>query len=53
MIKKQINQKDSFDIELLNSIGCYFVFNNSPINRLKNKTNNSNKFHINMRYHLF
>ena len=39
MIKKQINQKDSFDIELLNSIGYDYVFNNSPINRLKNKIN--------------
>ena len=43
MIKKQINQKDSFDIELLNSIGCDYVFNNSPINRLKNKINNPRK----------
>jgi len=39
MIKKQINQKDRFDIELLNSIGHDYVFNNSPINRLKNKIN--------------
>ncbi len=37
MIKKQINQKDSIDIELLNSIGYDYVFNNSPINRFKNK----------------
>ena len=43
MIKKQINQKDSFDIELLNSIGYDYVFNNSPINRLKNKINAPNK----------
>ena len=43
MIKKQINQKDSFDIELLNSIGYNYVFNNSPINRLKNKINNPKK----------
>ena len=43
MIKKQINQKNSFDIELLNSIGYDYVFNNSPINRLKNKINTSNK----------
>ena len=41
MIKKQINQKDSLNIELLNSIGCDYVFNNSPINRLKNKINSS------------
>ena len=43
MIKKQINQKDSFDIELLNSIGYNYVFNNSPINRLKKKINNPSK----------
>ena len=43
MIKKQINQKDSFDIELLNSFGYNYVFNNSPINRLKNKINNPRK----------
>ena len=43
MIKKQINQKDSFDIELLNSIGYDYVFNNSPINRLKSKINTPNK----------
>ena len=40
MIKKQINQKDSLDEELLNSFGYDYVFNNSPINRLKNKINN-------------
>lgn len=43
MIKKQINQKDRFDIELLNSIGYDYVFNNSPINRLKNKISTPNK----------
>ena len=43
MIKKQINQKDSFDIELLNSIGYDYVFNNSPINRLKKKINSPEK----------
>ena len=43
MIKKQINQKDSLNIELLNSIGCDYVFNNSPINRLKNKVSTLNK----------
>ena len=47
MIKKQINQKDSFDIELLNSIGYDYVFNNSPINRLKNKINTPNKLNEN------
>ena len=43
MIKKQINQKHRFDIELLNSIGHDYVFNNSPINRLKNKINSPKK----------
>ena len=43
MIKKQINQKDSLDIELLNSIEYDYVFNSSPINRLKNKINNPSK----------
>ena len=43
MIKKQINQKDSFYIELLNLIGYDYAFNNSPINRLEKKTNTSNK----------
>jgi len=43
MIKKQINQKDSFDIELLNLISHDHVFNNHPINRLKNKINTPNK----------
>ena len=43
MIKKQINQKDSFDIELLNSIEYNYVFNDIPINRLKNKINTPNK----------
>ena len=47
MIKKQINQKDSFDIELLNSIDYDYVFNNSPINRLKNKINTPNKLNKN------
>ena len=43
MIKKQINQKDSLDIELLNSIEYDYVFNSTPINRLKNKINNPSK----------
>ena len=43
MIKKQINQKNSFDIELLNLISHDHVFNNHPINRLKNKINTPNK----------
>ena len=47
MIKKQINQKDSFDIELLNLIGYDYVFDNSPINRLENKINTPNKLNKN------
>ena len=43
MIKKQINQKDSFDIELLKSIDYDYVFNRNPINRLKKKINNPSK----------
>ena len=43
MIKKTINQKDRFDIELLSSMGHDYVFNNSPINRLKNKINSPEK----------
>ena len=39
MIKKLINQNDSFNLELLSSLGYDYVFNNNPINRLKNKIN--------------
>ncbi len=42
MSKKPINQKTNFDSELLNSIRPKFIFNENPINRLKN-TNNSLK----------
>ena len=37
MIKKPINQNDSFDLELLNSIENNYVFENNPINRLYNE----------------
>ena len=37
MIKKPINQNDSFDLELLNSIENNYVFENNPINRLNNE----------------
>ena len=47
MIKKQINQKNSFDVELLNLIGHNYVFNNNSINRLKNKINIPNKLNEN------
>jgi len=39
MIKKPINQNDSYNLELLNSVDYDYVFNNNPINRLKNKIN--------------
>ena len=47
MIKKQINQKNSFYIELLNLIGHDYVFNNNSINRLKNKIDIPNKLNEN------
>ena len=39
MIKKQINQNDNYNLELLNYVGYDYVFNNTPINHLKNKIN--------------
>ena len=39
MSKKVINQNTNFSSELLNSIGSDFIFNESPINRLKNTNN--------------
>lgn len=36
MSKKVINQKSNYETELLNSIDSNFVFNEEPINRLKN-----------------
>ena len=39
MSKKIINQNTNYDFELLNSIGSNFIFNENPINRLKNTTN--------------
>ena len=38
MAKKAINQNDYINLELLNSIGSEYIFNNLPINRLNNKT---------------
>ena len=43
MIKKPINQNHSFDLELLKSIDYNYIFNNEPINRSKNKINNTKK----------
>jgi len=39
MSKKTINQNTNYNTELLNSIGSNFIFDKSPINRLKNATN--------------
>ena len=36
MSKKVINQNANYDSELLNSIGSNFIFDENPINRLKN-----------------
>ena len=36
MSKKVINQNTNYDSELLNSIGSNFIFDENPINRLKN-----------------
>ena len=49
MSKKVINQNTNYDSELLNSIGSDFIFDEDPINRLKNtvkdlkKENNINQ----------
>ena len=40
MSKKAINQNTNYNTELLNSIGSDFIFNENPINRLKNTFNN-------------
>ena len=41
MTKKQINQNDSYKIELVNSIDSKYSFNDTPICRIKNKIYNS------------
>ena len=43
MSKKEINQNTNYDSELLNSIGSNFIFDENPICRLKNTTNNFKK----------
>ena len=43
MSKKVINQNANYDSELLSSIGSNFIFDENPINRLKNATNNQKK----------
>ena len=41
MIKKQINQNDSYKNELLNSMDNEYIFESAPISRIKNKIYNS------------
>jgi len=43
MSKKVINQNTNYDTELLNSIGSNFIFDENPINRLKNTTRDIKK----------
>ena len=40
MSKKVINQNTNYDSELLNSIESNFIFDEEPINRLKDTTSN-------------
>ena len=47
MIKKSLNQNRILDIELLNSIDCDYIFNDSPINRFQNKNDNLKKLREN------
>ena len=39
MSKKAINQNTNYNVELLNSIGSNFIFDENPINRLENSAN--------------
>ena len=43
MSKKVINQNTNYASELLNSIDSSFIFDENPINRLKNTTGNQKK----------
>ena len=43
MSKKVINQNTNYDSELLNSIDSNFIFDENPINRIKNTTGNLKK----------
>ena len=43
MSKKVINQNTNYDSELVNSINPNFIFNENPINRLKNTINKFKK----------
>jgi uracil-DNA glycosylase len=43
MSKKAINQNTNYNSELIDSIGAKFIFNENPINRLKNTINKFKK----------
>ena len=43
MSKKVINQNTNYDSELVNSIGSNFIFDENPINRLRNATKDQKK----------
>ena len=43
MSKKAINQNTNYNSELLNSIESNFIFDENPINRLKNTASNLKK----------
>ena len=38
MTKKEINQNTNHNLEILDSVGSNFIFDENPINRLKNTT---------------
>ena len=46
MSKKVINQNTNYDSELLNSIGSNFIFDENPINRLKNTAKDLKKENV-------
>ncbi|MDA9121679.1 hypothetical protein N9J33_01005 [Candidatus Pelagibacter sp.] len=43
MSKKVINQNTNYDSEFLNSTSSDFIFDENPINRLKNNSNDLKK----------
>jgi len=43
MSKKVINQNTNYDLELFDSIGSNFIFEENPINRLRNTSSNPKK----------
>ena len=46
MSKKTINQNTNYDLELLNSIDSNFIFEENPINRFQNTTDNQKKDNV-------